>query len=325
MSTLPQVIDQDFNPGNVDLFDDETNSEIRVEFELISPQQAQNILSANSKNQRKINHKLVIRYAEQMQKGIWAGGNGETIKISGDGELIDGQHRLSAIVMAKKPVKMMIMRGIFADHCVTLDAGKSRTLADVLEIKTGGTVANTARIAGAIKLLLVARSTIARHDSGEKRHALETEKKAHLKLSGTEFIKEFYKFESILHADDELSDIFKRTAIHKVVGAFATTAFWFMYRDINRTIAVKVLKIFEMGAPLDGDMSSPSFIIRKAIVDRRLEKVSFMGWEYLQFLIYAFESEVHHKKMRIGKLANAHSCFINQIYLDRVRKLVNPK
>lgn len=62
----------------------------------ITPELARQLLS-NNKINRKIKPTIVERYAEQMEAGEWKF-TGDTIKVDGEGMLLDGQHRLLAII-----------------------------------------------------------------------------------------------------------------------------------------------------------------------------------------------------------------------------------
>lgn len=61
--------------------------------------------------------------------------NGEAIKFSNTGRLLDGQHRLLACVESGCSVRTLVIRGLPEDTQETMDAGKSRTMANVLELK----------------------------------------------------------------------------------------------------------------------------------------------------------------------------------------------
>ena len=89
-------------------------------------------LDKNTMN-RYLNQKTIDRYAEQMRKGEWKV-NGESIKFAEDGTLLDGQHRLHAVVKANVKVTMPIFEGVTKDAIKTMDTGKTRTLADHLQI-----------------------------------------------------------------------------------------------------------------------------------------------------------------------------------------------
>lgn len=61
------------------------------------------------------------------------------IAFDDDGNLIDGQHRLSAIVMTGKSVQMFVSKGFNRNEVITaIDLGAKRNTADSLRIKHGG-------------------------------------------------------------------------------------------------------------------------------------------------------------------------------------------
>jgi hypothetical protein len=65
-----------------------------------------------------------------MRSGEWKV-NGETIKISPQGKLTDGQARLSAITQLKKPVVLTIAYGVPEKTTIeTVDSGKVKTVGD---------------------------------------------------------------------------------------------------------------------------------------------------------------------------------------------------
>jgi len=80
--------------------------------------------------------------------------NGESIKFqqaNGDGieRLLDGQHRLAAVIRINKPIKMLVVRNLPPEVFYTIDAGRKRTAADVLCIagyKDSTTLAAATRI-----------------------------------------------------------------------------------------------------------------------------------------------------------------------------------
>ncbi len=126
---------------------------VRGEVETITPELAADLLSRNMKN-RPVSQQRVRKYMAAMVAGKWLL-NGEAIKISIDGRLIDGQHRLKAIIQANRTVRMMVVRGLSNDVIPTLDTGKVRTAGDVLAI-SGGVSSTEARVlAGAVRTLIL--------------------------------------------------------------------------------------------------------------------------------------------------------------------------
>lgn len=100
-----------------------------ITIETITPEIAARLLGTMMGN-RQLRQKAVQRYAREMIAGKWAV-NGEAIKIAANGRLIDGQHRLSAVMMAKVPVKMCVVRGVDDSAIITLDTGVGRSFYDV--------------------------------------------------------------------------------------------------------------------------------------------------------------------------------------------------
>jgi hypothetical protein len=107
------------------------NSEFSVE--KITPKDAERMLAANSHN-RNLRPRLVARLAGAMQRGEWQF-NGETIKISKAEDLLDGQHRLAAIVASKTTQTMLVIRNLPESVQETIDIGSARSLGDMLKLR----------------------------------------------------------------------------------------------------------------------------------------------------------------------------------------------
>lgn len=83
---------------------------MKVDVETITPKMAEEYLKHNKIN-RTLKDKRVTSYANDMKDGAWQL-NGEAIRFNKSGDLIDGQHRLNAIIRANKPIQTVVMRGI---------------------------------------------------------------------------------------------------------------------------------------------------------------------------------------------------------------------
>lgn len=92
----------------------------------ISPQIAEEYLKTNINN-RKLQFKRVTQYAEDMRNGKWQL-NGESIKFNKSGKLIDGQHRLAAVIKSKATIQSLVTWGV-DDNVTTMDRGQNRTTA----------------------------------------------------------------------------------------------------------------------------------------------------------------------------------------------------
>jgi len=98
----------------------------------VTPELAAEYLERNYRNNRTVNRVRVEAYAADMKADKWTF-TGEALKFAEDGTLIDGQHRLSAIVAADIPVDMLIIEGVEAGAVTNMDTNMPRSLRNVLE------------------------------------------------------------------------------------------------------------------------------------------------------------------------------------------------
>lgn len=89
-------------------------------------------LNRNSNN-RPIRLKAVVQYANDMSSGQWKS-TGESIKFSKSGRLLDGQHRLSAIVESSAVLEIVVNTGLEDGSFDVIDTGRQRTGSDILTI-----------------------------------------------------------------------------------------------------------------------------------------------------------------------------------------------
>ena len=99
---------------------------------LITPLEAARMLQRNTHN-RSLVPTQVAFLVNEIASGRWMR-NGATILFSKEGELMDGQHRLSAIVKAGIPAWCKIDYTIDKAAFPTIDTGRRRTPGDVLHI-----------------------------------------------------------------------------------------------------------------------------------------------------------------------------------------------
>lgn len=100
-------------------------------FEEITPEIAESMLARNTRN-RKIRTRGVDQYARDIENGDWKE-NGDAIRFDADGVLIDGQHRLTAIVAAGAAVWCLIIRGLTTATQLTVDSGIVRPMSERFE------------------------------------------------------------------------------------------------------------------------------------------------------------------------------------------------
>lgn len=117
----------------------------------LTPELAVELLERNGLN-RPLSDPHVHRIARQIKEGKWRF-NGDSIKVADTQDILDGQHRLWAVIEAKTPVETVIVYGIERDAFATIDTlRRTRSGSDVLALN--GAHRNRKTIAAAITWFL---------------------------------------------------------------------------------------------------------------------------------------------------------------------------
>ena len=104
------------------------------ELTTITPELARQWL-ANAAPNRPLNDDRILMFAEEIERGHWRR-NGETIKFDDCGRLIDGQHRLHAVLLTGKTIEAIVVHGVSSTDgsMMTIDTGMKRTNSHVLSL-----------------------------------------------------------------------------------------------------------------------------------------------------------------------------------------------
>jgi hypothetical protein len=106
-----------------------------ISIETITPKQAEKYLQFNTSN-RNLRNSLVSQYARDMENGVWKLTH-QGVAFNCDGTLLDGQHRLSAIVESGVTVQMLVARGVDSKHQLVMDDHAKRSAGDALTLARG--------------------------------------------------------------------------------------------------------------------------------------------------------------------------------------------
>jgi len=88
---------------------------------LVTPDMAADLLSTKADFQRSISMRTVKKFADEMIRGQWRYVPSLVISISFDGEIVDGQHRLQAVLLSGMPQKFMVHYGACANDFSVID------------------------------------------------------------------------------------------------------------------------------------------------------------------------------------------------------------
>lgn len=110
-------------------------TEARIEKIEITPEIAKKWLGQNTASNRKVSKRTVEAYAREMKAGRWHTTH-QGIAFNQAGELIDGQHRLNAILLAEVPIEMYVYTGLPVEYNAPIDQGYNRRVDQILGISS---------------------------------------------------------------------------------------------------------------------------------------------------------------------------------------------
>lgn len=124
------------------------NSKLTHELVDVTPALAEKWLGQNHGN-RQLRAQKVESYARDMRNGNWMT-SGDSLKFDWDGRLIDGQHRLEAVIESGTIIRVLVVKGLEPRVQDVLDTNAKRSNADALRFN--GVTRNTTDIAALAKI-----------------------------------------------------------------------------------------------------------------------------------------------------------------------------
>lgn len=129
-----------------------TSTTPSVNFEIVTPEIAASWLKLNTQN-RNVRRLHVENLTEAMRRGDFVV-NGDTLRFDEKGALLDGQHRLLAIVASGIAQKCLVVRGVPRNAQDTIDRNEGRTVGDALTqagFNAGSTLGSAAKLVQAFE------------------------------------------------------------------------------------------------------------------------------------------------------------------------------
>lgn len=209
-----------------------------------------------------------LRFIEGQMNGDRMKLNGETIKITKEGHIMDGQHRLMASVNTKKSFDAFIIFGLDKKAFTTLDTGKMRTAADIISVerhKDHELLAATAKMVLSIKT--GTRGLVA---GGLKGTKFDNQDVLDFVETTDRFIDRVY----------EAKKIWKQIRNPRFVPAKIFAAMYFLFSELNIIETEKFMKAFAFGYGEYISENSPALILRNTFIkwksdNKRIRRNSF--------------------------------------------------
>ena len=130
--------------------------QLTMKLETITPAMAKEYMTRNLNN-RNFQKGVSNLYARLMKEGQWMV-NGDAIRFNINGDMVDGQHRLQAVVDSGIPLSTFVIRGLPVEAQLTIDQQKKRTAGDMLAMRG---IPNGNQIAAIVRM-------VKRWDAGER-------------------------------------------------------------------------------------------------------------------------------------------------------------
>jgi hypothetical protein len=108
-------------------------SQLKTRTVQVTPELAKKWLKTNEDN-RQLSEAWVRKLARDMSNDDFPN-VGESIKFDTNGQLIDGQHRLRAVVLSGKTIEFQVTEGIPREHRYRMDRNRPRKVSDELKMR----------------------------------------------------------------------------------------------------------------------------------------------------------------------------------------------
>ncbi|WP_408952058.1 hypothetical protein [Lysobacter sp. Hz 25] len=250
----------------------------------IAPETAQLWLERNDTN-RPMRKSAVAQYASELRCGLWKR-SGQTIKFSRTGRLLDGQHRLAAIVSSGVTADWDVTFGIADSAFDVIDTGRVRTGTDVLVIE--GVSPREARIAAS------ALPMILNHEMGRAPHSTHR--------YTNQLMLNYWLDQPQLAKSTRFVATLPRQLV-PITYAKALFLHWVLWRK-DPAVATQFLTQLFTGESLS--RTSPVFQLRLKFLDDRMEGRAFDAGTQLHACIKAWNA------LRSGKSLKSHRSLFPQ-------------
>lgn len=263
---------------------------IKAEIINISPDMASRLLANNPSN-RNVSQERVCQYATDMLVGEW-NVTGQGISICEDGHLLDGQHRLYAIIKSGVTVPMLVTTGLPA--CGEYDAGRPRSLRDRLIMS--GTVEEGLATRKAVAVANLALECNPPKDGHSSHSAAAQRQNVALWLQQH---RDLVDFISEMPNNRQRGSVGSAPITLALVSAFAA--------DAPKEELLAWMEVVEKGYCHDGAKGDPAICFRNFLLDSNGKRLARTGF------------------VRAGYVKRAQSSIRHYLADDGARKLYEPK
>jgi len=263
---------------------------MQTEVVKVTPAIAEQYLSKNIKN-RSISQSRVSGYANDMKEGRWLF-NPNPVSFDVTGELIDGQHRLLAVIESGCEIDMLILYGAPEASKAIIDFNRPRSASDILKIEGYADANNISALAK--KIIAVEngkKAEISTHrdggglKSGQYENATKTEV--------VDYVKENYK--ALYDLNRTASIIYKKGNI-RLLSPAEIGFLIFVLKPMDKAITFIDMVVSGVGLMPDTAEAALRDVVERVRFNRSLP---IGPMEFMKYFFLAFEK---HKNGEVVKL-----------------------
>lgn len=218
----------------------------------VTPEIAKKWLSLNNTN-RPVRETSVNEYVRRMKAGEWCL-NGQAIILSKAGTLLDGQHRLEAVVRFGSPVQFDVRFGVDINTFASIDDGFKRTGGDVLYIQG---VTNAVNVSAAIKAIF--RMTSGRMNSKDNNSNRPSNEMVSAFYWNHPHIGDFVNFGYRMYQHSG-----------RIMAVSDIAAYTYMMAEVNNPKAYEFMSALFSGVNLSA--SSPIYHLRTKLIRSKVDR-----------------------------------------------------
>ena len=253
---------------------------MKSELRLITKSIAEQMLKRNFNN-RRITDSHVEFLSQQMIKGQWLF-DGQPIRFTTDGRLLDGQHRLSAVVKSDTSQQFLIVTGIESNAFKVMDTGRVRNAGDVLSIEG---VSSYTNVAATIKSILNHKSGL--NSKGGESH----------KTTNTDILNFFNDNKSIEQMVVDNTKLY--ISFNRVLPLSIISSMMFLMNEKNAVYSESFWKKVCNGTGLED--GSPIKALRDKLINDKLSKTKMTIRDKRAVIIKAWNFYRLDKKIKLLK------------------------
>jgi hypothetical protein len=232
---------------------------------IITPAMAADLLERNDKN-RNISERQVIYLTEEILNDRFIF-NGESIIVAKNGALLDGQHRLMAVIRANKPIESILIKDVPNEAQKTIDVGMSRSSANVLSMEG---VKNASAMAAGIRLIVTGLSRATKKNGG--------------RVSSSKILEVYRKEEALLYQMLHFTITLYHTS-SKVISAGQAFAYLYLFSLEDRQ-AKQFIKEIYTGNQVG--LSNAAILLRNKLINDKISRKKMTGTDKKNLIITAW-------------------------------------